>query len=438
MFYFQELLNKGLAGIDQTAMITTVIAIAYTILIVGFLIGIYHAAIRGGDLQSLGITAIKYLAIAIILANWSSAFREVNGSFNQVAQYIDNASGAGDMFLSWFDQLKQQFAANGISALLPAISGTWAAISTALAILTAYVIYAMMVVIFAFFYVLYGCVLYVLGPLVLALLPMPGVGQLAKSYATNLMIWNAWGILYAMFGSLITAIQFNRVDQVMNQGFLTGFFQGSGDTAILGMVSIFYALALGLIPLVAKKLIAGDVGSTVYSLVKAGAVAVGAAVSAAAGVSAGAGAESSAGSGAAGGASDGGAAALSSAGGGAGASSSSNPPPQPSIASTIRSGVMSALNGNAPQAPSPDSTSSDATAQSDSAPSSADGSGGPGARSGTSSSSRGDSRSSSRSAAQPRYSNSSLTNVAAFHVGRFAGQAVKSAVSNGNKKDEDG
>ena len=93
-------------------------------------------------------------------------------------------------------------------------------------VLLAYIIYAMMVVIFAFFYVLYGCVLYVLGPLVLALLPMAGVGQLAKSYATNLMIWNAWGILYATFGSLITAIQFNRVDEVMNQGFLQGFFRG--------------------------------------------------------------------------------------------------------------------------------------------------------------------------------------------------------------------
>jgi len=99
MFYFQQLLQQGLDGIDRTAMLATVVGIAYTILLIGFLIGLYQAAMRGGDVQSLAITGIKYIVIAIILANWSTVFREVNDSFNQVAQFIDNSSGAGDMFL---------------------------------------------------------------------------------------------------------------------------------------------------------------------------------------------------------------------------------------------------------------------------------------------------------------------------------------------------
>jgi hypothetical protein len=353
MFYFQQLLNQGLAGIDRTGMIPAIVGMGYTILLVGFLIGLYQAALRGGDVQSLAVTGMKYLAIAIILANWSSVFREVNDSFNQVAQFIDNSSGAGDMFLSWMDQLKQQFAGNGISAFLPAVAATFAAITTALLLLAAYLIYALMVVVFAFFYVLYGCVLYVLGPLVLALLPMAGVGQLAKTYATNLMIWNAWGVLYAIFGSLITAIQFNRVDQVTSQGFLKGFFLGSSDSTILGLVSIFYALALGLIPFIAKRIITGDVGSSAYALVRAGAVAVGAAVSAGAGFAAGAGAGAGV-SGAGAGSGAGGSGATVGQGvaaGNAGTTSSSMPPPQPSLAATIRSGMMSAASGGPPPAP---------------------------------------------------------------------------------------
>src|SRR5262249_19179525 len=106
MFYFQYLLNQGLAGIDRTAIVPTVTGIAYTVLLIGFLIGLYQAAMRGGDLQALGITATKYLIVAIILANWSAVFREVNDSFAQLAQFISNSSGAGDMFLSWMDQLK--------------------------------------------------------------------------------------------------------------------------------------------------------------------------------------------------------------------------------------------------------------------------------------------------------------------------------------------
>jgi len=422
MFYFEQLFTQGLGSIDKTAIIPTVIGIAYAILIVGFLIGVYHAALRGGDLQSLAITAIKYLIIAIILANWSSAFREVNGSFNQVAHYIDNASGIGDMFLSWWDQLKQQFSTNGFSAILPAIAGGWAAISTAVALTAAYLIYAIMFVVFAFFYVLYGCVLYVLGPLVLALLPIPGVGQLAKSYVTNLMIWNAWGVLYAMFGALITAIQFNRVDDVMNQGFLTGLFKGSSQSAVLGLVSIFYALALGVIPFIAKRVITGDVGSTLYSLLKAGAVVVGAAVSAGTGIAAGLGGGGAAASGAAGGG------AASAAGtGGAGTAASSSPPPQPSIADTIRSGIGSAFGSEAPHAPADVSLSSGAKSDSG------------GSEGSTSGSARTSPSESSGSGSESRsvYRHSTLTNAAAFHVGRFAGHAAKSVVSgNGNGQDE--
>lgn len=414
MFYFQQLLNQGLDGIDKTAMITTVVGIGYTILLVGFLIGLYQAALRGGDVQSLAITGIKYLVVAIILANWSTVFREVNGSFNQVAQFIDNSSGAGDMFLSWFDQLKQQFSNNGVGAILPAISASFAAITIALMILVAYLIYAMMVVIFAFFYVLYGCVLYVLGPLVLALLPMAGVGQLAKSYATNLMIWNAWGILYAIFGSLITAIQFNRVDQVMNQGFLQGFFRGSSDATVLGMVSIFYALALGLIPFIAKKLISGDVGSTASTFVRAAATAAGAAISAVSGFSAGASAASEA------------APAMASAGAGASATagtgamaSSSAPPPQPSLAQTIRAGVMSAVQGTAPTAPS--SNGGGSVQQAPAAVSAASGGGGGSPR-----------RSQSSSGFRPV----GVTQTVAFHAGRFAGSVIGGTGGSGESDKE--
>ena len=408
MFYFQQLLQQGLNGIDRTAMIPTMVGIGYTILLIGFLIGLYQSAMRGGDVQSLAVTGIKYLVIAIILANWSTVFREVNDSFNQVAQFIDNSSGAGDMFLSWFDQLKQQFAADGATSILPSISASFAAITTALMILLAYVIYAVMVVVFAFFYVLYGCALYVLGPLVLALLPIAGVGQLAKTYATNLMIWNAWGILYAIFGSLITAIQFNRVDTVMNQGFLRGFFLGSSESTILGLVSVFYALALGLIPFIAKRLISGDVGATAYSLVRAGAVAAGALISGASGFAAGAGASGASPTVAAG------AGTASAGAGSSAATSSSAPPPQPSLAQTIRSGIMSAVNGGAPPAPASNGGRS-ASPQAEAA------------SAGASSSSASSGRSAST------FRPVGVTQTVAFHAGRLAGSVVSGSGSKGNE-----
>lgn len=349
MFYFQQLLNTAMGGIDATSIIPTVTNIAFAILLVGFLIGLYQAALRGGDLQALAVTAIKYLVVAMIIANWASAFRDVNGSFNAVANFIGSTSGAGDMFLNWMTQLQQQTTTNPGLTFWDLINGDPAGTITVLLLLVAYVLYALAIIIFCFFYTLFGSVLYVLGPLVIALIPISGIGQLGKTYAVNLMIWNAWGILYAVFGAMITAIHFNQVNDVLGNGFL-GFLKGVPDSLMLGLVSVFYALAIALVPFIAKRIISGDVGSTALTLVRAAAAAAGAALAGVSGFSAGvgAGSGSSTSSGAVG-ASAGGASS-------SGTLASSMPPPSPasSMAGFLRSGMASATNsGTSPVAPPP-------------------------------------------------------------------------------------
>src|SRR5258708_6975938 len=271
----------------------------------------------------------------MIVSNWATVFRGVNGSFNTVANFIGSSSGAGDMFQSWMGQLQEQFANNPSLTLTDIITGDAASTNTVGVLVVAYLLYALAMIVFCFFYTLLGAILYVIGPLVLALMPISGVGQVGKSYAVNVMIWNAWGILYAVFGALITAIQVNQVNNIVGNGFL-GFLKGAGDSVMLGLVSIFYALAIALIPFIAKRIISGDVGSTAFALVRAGGVAAGAALAGVSGFAAGA---SSGSTGA-------------TASGGVGASSSSitlassTPPPAPSMPDFIRSGVASAMNSN--------------------------------------------------------------------------------------------
>ena len=352
MFYFQHLLNTALAGIDGTVIVPTVTSLAFAILLIGFLIGLYQAAFRGGDLQALAVTAVKYLVVAMIVANWASVFRSVNGSFNSMANSIGSSSGAGDMFQSWMGQLQQQFANNPSLTLTDLITGDAASTITVVLLVVAYLLYALAMIFFCFFYTLFGAVLYVIGPLVLALIPISGVGQLGKAYAINVMVWNAWGVLYAVFGALITAIQGNQINNVLGNGFL-GFLKGTGDSVMLGLVSIFYALAIALIPFIAKRIISGDVGSTAFALVRAGAVATGAALAGISGFAAGA---SPAAVGAA-------------ASGGVGVSStstlltSSTAPPAPSMPDFIRSGVASAMNSSRSPAPTLSNTFSGPTDQ---------------------------------------------------------------------------
>jgi hypothetical protein len=378
MFYFQPLLNQVLAGIDGTSIVGTVTNIAFAILLVGFLVGLYQAAMRGGDVRTLGVTAIKYLVVGLIIANWSVAFRDVNNAFNSVAQLIANGSGAGDMFASWLDQLKDQYTTAGNQSLLDMVFSTPSALISSALVLVAYLIYPLAVFLFSFFYAMYGALLYVIGPLVLALLPIVGIGQMGRTFAVNVMIWNAWGLLYAIFAALITAIHINDVQTLLNsQGFL-GWARGLSDSLLLGLVSIFYAISLALIPFIAKRLISGDVGSTAGSLVQAATLGVATAAGAAAGLVSGMGSGTSAGSGAA--------AAGAGASSAAAATSSTAPatPAQaPSMASSIRGAVASALSSNATP-PVPASTATSGTSASQPRTSSQGGKQNPGSSSGPS------------------------------------------------------
>lgn len=352
MFYFEHLLNSALSGIDGTSIIGTITNIAFAILLIGFLVGLYQAALRGGDLQALAMTAIKYLVVAMIISNWTTVFRDVNGSFTAVADFVSNSSGAGDMFANWMTQLQQQSTTNPNLTFWDMITGDLPGTIRVGLLLVAYVIYALAIIIFCFFYTLYGTVLYVTGPLVLTLIPISGIGQLGRTYAINMMIWNAWAILYSVFGALITAIHFNQVNQVLGNGFL-GFLQGVPDSTMLGLVSIFYALAIAIVPFIAKGIIAGDVGSTVVALVRASAAAAGAAMAAVSGFGAGAAVPAAAGA---------------SGGAGSGSSpmslSSSMPPPVPatSVSEFMQSGFAS-INSNASPAGPPGSAATAANSE---------------------------------------------------------------------------
>lgn len=422
MFYFQTLLNQALSGIDGTGMIPTVVNISYGILLIGFLIGLYQALMHGGDVRALGVTAIKYLVIAIIIANWSTIFRDVNNSFNSVAQFIGNSSG--DVFLNWDKQLGQQFSDSSVS-WWDIISGDIAALISVFLIVIAYIFYVISIVLFSFFYAMYGSVLYVLGPLVIALLPMAGVGQLAKSFAANVMIWNAWGIIYAIFGALITAIHVSQVSDGL-QGFL-GFFEGPADSIILGLISIFYAISIAVIPFIAKRIISGDVGSAAVSMVRAAANAAGIIVAGASGFAAGAGAASP---GAGASSSGAGTSAVASSGGASSTAitSSSSAPPTPGVGQSIRSGIVSAMSSNASPGVSGGNLAGGATTTGTSASSSGSStSGGDRSSSDSRSSGAGSSGSGSSGAANQHgflYRPHGVVQTLAYHAAKAAGRSV--------------
>src|SRR5581483_4827407 len=135
-----------------------------------------------------------------------------------------------------------------------------------LLILVGLVILPVSYTLFTLAYVLYGSVLYLAGPLVLALWPSRAMGQLARTYFVNLMIFQSWGLLYAILQVLITALQMNSINAVLGGNGVLNAFVGSSQMVLLGAVSVLFAIAIALIPFIASRMVHGDVGNTVFAL----------------------------------------------------------------------------------------------------------------------------------------------------------------------------
>jgi hypothetical protein len=270
MFYFQQVFNTAMNGIDSGGATSGAVQVAQYVLLASLLFGVYEAWARGGDTHYLGATALRFFAIGLVLINYGSVFRDVNGMFNSVANFIDSTTAGGvDVFGQWMNDLSMYWSNNnGIQALWGLITGAFSGVLESLLLLIGYILFPITYAIFSLLYALYGSILYVVGPFVLALYPAFGFGQLARTYLVNLMIFNAWGLLYSIFGALMAAINMNTVNGVLNSGNFVGAFSGVTGSLLLGLASILLSLCIALIPFLAKRIVEGDVGQTMTTVAR--------------------------------------------------------------------------------------------------------------------------------------------------------------------------
>ena len=297
---FERFLTQAVAGIDSTSITSGMQTVAYVVLLVGFLWQVYQSALHGGDVRGLGTNLIKYIVTAVVIMNYGAVFTTINQGFVNAGNWISNASG-GNVLDNWRNDIYNQFSQNGFQNLWGLITGATAGIIDGILIIIAYILYPVVVVVFGFFYIFYGSVLYIFGPIVIALLPLGGANRIAKSYIENVFIWNAWPILYAGFGALLSAVQMGQVGQMLSQNDFLGGLGNLEGAFLIGIASIIYSLAIAIIPFIAKRIVSGDVGATAAALVGTAATVVAAGVAAGEGIAAGvagAGSGSSSGAGA--------------------------------------------------------------------------------------------------------------------------------------------
>jgi len=340
---FERFLTQAVSGINSTSITSGMQNAAYVVLLVGFLWQVYQSALHGGDVRGLGTNLIKYVVTTIVVMNYTAVFTTVNQGFVNAGNWISNASGAGNLFQDWANDLQTQYSQAGVQQMWGLITGSMAGLLDAILIIIAYLLYPIVIVIFGFFYIFYGSVLYIFGPIVIALMPLGATNRIAKAYVENVFIWNAWPILYGGFGALLSAVQMGQVGQMLNQNNFLGGLGNLEGSFLIGVASIIFSLAIAVIPFIAKRIVSGEVGSTAAALVGTAvtAMTVGAAAveGAAAGVTAGGG-SASAGTSASG--SSAGATAASARSATASAGTNQPAPPQPAARSTASAPSQSA------------------------------------------------------------------------------------------------
>ena len=266
-FYFEQLLGTALQGIDGYNITSTVLGVAGTILLLSFLYSVYQAFSMGGDVRMLAIGGIAYFILGLVFLNYGRVFRDVLGMFNSVADFIYSSVGVGDLFNNWLNDLSNYMTLNGWSSIWGLIAGGISGLLGALLILVAFVIFPLSYTLFTLFYALYGTILYVVGPFVLALLPARGFGQLARAYLLNLMVFGAWGLIYAIIQALMSAVNMGSLNAVLNANGILNSFLGSGQVVLLALASIVFSISIALIPFIASRIVRGEVGSTMLVMV---------------------------------------------------------------------------------------------------------------------------------------------------------------------------
>jgi len=76
-------------------------------------------------------------------------------------------------------------------------------------------------------------------------------------------------LIYAILGCLMSAIHLGTVAEVLARGDAGGFFAGTGEALLLGLTSILLALCIALIPMIARRVVQGDIGSTLFAVMSA-------------------------------------------------------------------------------------------------------------------------------------------------------------------------
>jgi hypothetical protein len=248
MFFFDSFFNQALAAMTST--INSVQGVAYAILGITFLLSVYEAFGRGGDTRQLMIGFLKYVVAAVVIQNWPAVFNDLHTTMEAIAYNITTQDYASLWQSNW-----STWMAGNPDPLITIMTASWATIVQDAILVVIDIVYGVALMIFDFMYALWGCVLYVLAPLLIALLPSIGLAGFSKKFLSGLAEWCMWPILYAVFAAMAYDMNSADITSILASKSYVDIISNTTNMLLIGTMSLVIALCLLIIPFLAHFLI---------------------------------------------------------------------------------------------------------------------------------------------------------------------------------------
>src|SRR6202051_773253 len=214
---YQSTITNILSNASITPIGTAIQGVAISLVAVTALIGIYEAFFDGGNLRAAAVTMLKYIIVAYIITNWTNLFQTMVTDMATVTNTLQGGADINtDVYDAFNQSLQSYYASTGdgiLTQLFNAASG-----QILMAVLTAICsfIESVAYMFFCFWYTFWGAILWGIGPIIIALLPSSGLGKYATAYLSKVGEWLLWPVLYAILGSLMTALNMNTATNLAN------------------------------------------------------------------------------------------------------------------------------------------------------------------------------------------------------------------------------
>ena len=246
--FFETIWTSSMGNVSS--ILGNIQNVAYTLVGVLLILGVYEAFARGGNMRDLLVHVLKCAICIFLITNWTAFFTDIttNGVF-KIAGSLggtdfykalgtgqDGLTGIGDMLTN-----QQSFSWTGLGKDLALLINDGA---IGLAVFAYYIIYYAFEILFT----AWGLILYALGPLLVAMLPSSFVAPIGKQYLQSLGQWLLWPILYTVIGTLSTSI--NTYQSTITVNGANNFAQA--------IITLIFILMMAVIPFIAHSFIKGD------------------------------------------------------------------------------------------------------------------------------------------------------------------------------------